>query len=189
MKAVAQQSLSLGALTKLGAVRKAVGKAVETDLTARQVLALGNCLRGISRADIVTGTVPGRPRYLHGVSYYAADLSSAARLLEGAAPPGGPEEGGPRLAVLNGCGRNGYAKRAARQLQAAGLSVVEVANAPAGPYPQTLIIGSHEEGGEGIAGQVAQALRYGRLVVPDRERPDGVLEVIIGDDYQPAPGF
>jgi len=189
VKAVAQQSLSLGALTKLGAVRKAVGKAVETDLTARQVLALGNCLRGISRADIVTGTVPGRPRYLHGVSYYAADLSSAARLLEGAAPPGGPEEGGPRLAVLNGCGRNGYAKRAARQLQAAGLSVVEVANAPAGPYPQTLIIGSHEEGGEGIAGQVAQALRYGRLVVPDRERPDGVLEVIIGDDYQPAPGF
>ena len=189
VKAVAQESMSLGTLTRFGAVRKALGKAVHTDLTVRQVLALANCMRGLGRADIVTCTLPGRPQYLHGVSYYAADLSSGARLLEGAAPPQRPGEAGPRLAVLNGCGRNGYAKRAARQLQAAGLDVAEVANAPAGRYPETLIVGSHGEAGESVAQRAAEALRYGRLVTADRERPDGILEIIIGDDYQPAPGF
>ncbi len=81
VQAVAQKSMSLGTAARFGAVRKAMGKAVETDLSTRQVLALANCLRGMSRSDIVTGSLPGRPQYLHGVSYYVADLSSAQRLL------------------------------------------------------------------------------------------------------------
>lgn len=189
VKAVAQESMSLGMVSKFGAVRKAIGKAVKTELSTRQVLALANSLRGISRSDIVTGSLAGRPQYLDGVSYYVADLSSAQRLLEGAALTEGSGGNGLRLAVLNGCRKNGYAKRAARQLQAAGLTVVEVANAPAAAYPRTLIITSDGEGEEGLARQVAEALRYGRLVVNDRERPDGVLEVIVGDDFRPASGF
>jgi LCP family protein required for cell wall assembly len=83
--ALAQQSLSLGVLGRTGAIRSALGQAVHTDLTFRQALALAYTLRGLARSDVQTVTLPGRPQYMHGVSYYVADLSVVAPFFAGGA--------------------------------------------------------------------------------------------------------
>jgi LCP family protein required for cell wall assembly len=193
VKALAQQSLSLGVLGRAGAVRAALRQAVQTDLSSRQALALAYSMRGLSRSDVKTMTLPGRPQYLHGVSYYAGDMPSAARFFAGTQPPTGELSVGsapqPAIAVLNGCGRNGYARRAARQLRAAGLSVVEVANAPAQSYAATLVLGQETTEVARTACRIIGVLGCGSARRDDHDGTDGVVKVIIGGDYRPAPGY
>jgi len=192
LKALALQAATLGSLRRIGAIGAAFHRSLQTDLTPRQILALAYTMPGLSGSDISASTLPGRPRYLHGVSYYLADLSSLPDLLS---PEGDPQSSAASsdndvtLAVLNGCGRNGYARRAARQLAAAGLRVTQVANAPSSACPQTLVISPDAPDCRSAAQRVAAALRHGKIVVAPDRAPDRSLEIIIGEDFHPSPGF
>ena len=192
LKALARQAATLGSLHRIGAIRAAFRRSLQTDLTPRQILALAYTMPGLSGSDISASTLPGTPRYLHGVSYYLADLSTLSDLLSPESDPQSPPASSDTdvtLAVLNGCGRNGYARRAARQLAAAGLHVTEVANAPSSAYPQTLVISPDGPDCRSAAQRVAAALRHGKIVVASDRTPDRSLEIIIGEDFHPSPGF
>lgn len=193
LKALAGQAATLGALRRSGAIRAALHRSFQTDLTPRQILALAYTMPGISGSDIFASTLPGTPRYIHGISYYLADLSALPGLLSPENDPHSPAAGSytsdVTIAVLNGCGRNGYARRAARQLAAAGLRVTEVANAPSSSYPQTLVISPDGPDCRSAAQRVAAALRYGKIVVSSGRTPERSLEIIIGEDFHPSPGF
>jgi LCP family protein required for cell wall assembly len=115
LKALTRQAATLGSLRRIGAIGAAFHRSLQTDLTPRQILALAYTMPGLSGADISASTLPGTPRYLHGVSYYIADLSTLPYLLSPESDPQNPPASSDTdvtLAVLNGCGRNGYARRA-----------------------------------------------------------------------------
>jgi len=95
----------------------------------------------------------------------------------------------PAVAVLNGCGHDGYARRAASQLRAAGLSVIEVANAPSQSYATTLVVGGEMSESAPVVGRIIAVLGCGKAGDGEHGRPDGVVEVTIGGDFRPAPGF
>ena len=88
----------------------------------------------------------------------------------------------PQVEVLNGCGVSGVAAQAHEYLRRLGFDVVNVENAPAFDYEETIVI--DRGGDEGIARRVARFL--GTENVIRQVRPELMLQVtvIIGRDFR-----
>jgi len=88
----------------------------------------------------------------------------------------------PQVEILNGCGVSGIAAQAHEYLRGLGLDIVNVENAKAYDYRETLVI---DRGGD-----VRSARRVARLLGTDnvirQVRPDLMLQVtvILGSDYR-----
>lgn len=193
LQALLRQARHPKTLLRLPQILRAMRQAVETDLRPWQVLALAYCLRRAAPSDIEVQLLPGRPRFIQGVSYFLPSTANVTNLLEGEYPPleEGLEEDFPGrvfVAVLNGTRRAGYARQAARQLKAAGFTIAEVGNAPSQDYERTLLL-APEGTPRGSLERIRMALGCGRIQPAASPRPDGALVVIIGEDFQPRPGL
>ncbi len=70
LKAVAQKMLSKDSLLKLPSLIPALHEAIETDMTVKQMAALGVMMKGIDvDKDLFTMTLPGTPQTIGGGSY------------------------------------------------------------------------------------------------------------------------
>jgi hypothetical protein len=193
LKEVARQSLGVNSLLRWNQIVPALRQAVQTDLTDGELLSMGYHLRGLRADEFQTIALPGRPDYARGVSYFFPAVANVQPLLEGkqAEPaqllPLNVSRRG--WIALNGSGRNGYARRAARQMHAAGMQVVQIGNMPGGgSYPTSELRVSPETETAPILSQLRQVLGVSCTVRADTRLPAGVFALVLGDDYQPSSG-
>ena len=127
---------------------------IQTDVPVKTALALAGQLKDMKLSDIRFFTMPGDPAYISGVSYFIPDLQKASRDMDpnysedgqtvaaDKTPSGAPNEEehlealAPSvaelkapIAVLNGTGIKGLAKRFTQQLEKAGVEVAFTGNA------------------------------------------------------------
>ncbi len=77
LKALAQEVLKPGTITKLPKLVPAVNKAVDTNLGLKQMLQLASAARNFSNAEIVTQTLPGTFETIDGISYWHVEPEKA----------------------------------------------------------------------------------------------------------------
>lgn len=70
LKELAKQALTPALLLKWGQVGPALQEALQTDLTPGQLLGLATQLRGLKPEELRASTLPGKPQYIKGVSYW-----------------------------------------------------------------------------------------------------------------------
>lgn len=143
-------------------VRETV-KMVQTDMPVTQALQLAAYLRDNGFESMEFGTLPGKPAYISGVSYWLGDLVKASHFFtdpvesQDEAMFSGDHEASveqtekPRdvtdivkalkvpVAVLNGDGSSGVGRKGARELQRLGVDVAYVGNAKHFDYHYSLI--------------------------------------------------
>lgn len=93
----------------------------------------------------------------------------------------------PQVEILNGCGISGIAARTHEYLRGSGFDVVNVENARAFDYGETLVI---DRGGDvRVARRLARLLGTGNVI--RQVRPDLMLQVtvILGSDYRQLEPF
>ena len=73
IKAVIDQTKDIRTLWKFPAVAKAIGEAVNTNLTPSQITKLALLLKGLSSQDISIINFPGSPDYIDSISYIIPD--------------------------------------------------------------------------------------------------------------------
>jgi len=153
---------------------------VETNLSAREILALARLAKDIPEEAVKTATLPGSPANIGGISYYlpAEDEIPAvvAEILRFEAPK-------PTVAVLNGSGVAGSAERLAEVLRGAGYRVTKTGNARRFDYQRSVVLARDPDDVQTLA--IAELLncRPGRLE-PDAKYPaEAGVVVIVGRDY------
>ncbi len=153
---------------------------VETNLSAREILALVRLAKDIPEDSVQTAILPGIPSTIGGVSYYLPDADEipavVAEMLRFETPK-------PTVAVLNGSGISGSAERLAEVLRGAGYRVTQTGNARRFDYERSVVLARDPEDVQTIA--IAELLncRPGRLE-PDSKYPkDARVVVIVGRDY------
>jgi LCP family protein required for cell wall assembly len=194
IKALAKQVLTVKALTKLPTLVNILNDNLETDMSKREMLSLGNYLRTVKDKQIETITVPGEPETVDGQSFVIPDRYTTeliiermeagkslkplkAKIKEGSFTSERPAY----LTVLNGTGKAGLAKQAKQRLIAKGLRVVSTGNAKHFRYRQTEIQFNP------LVSQKAKELQ--RLffitakLVPNKQLKKESLIVILGQDY------
>ncbi len=83
LKAVAQKMLSKDSLLKLPSLIPALNEAIETDMTVKQMVALGVMFKGIDvDKDLFTMTLPGTPQTIGGGSYWIVDPEETAAFVQ-----------------------------------------------------------------------------------------------------------
>lgn len=192
---LAQRALSTEGLGFASLVGDA-GNYVSTDLSASDLMALGDAVRPLSAMTVYRCVVPG---YEAGVSpvlfeCYAEEWADMlARFKAGEDPtvldsePDGVVASEISVEVRNGAGTTGAATRMGDMLAAAGYQVEGVGNVDdATVYPETLVI-YRDDAYEGAAKAVVRAVRGGRVVNGgDFYTFDTDVLVIIGKDWMPA---
>ncbi len=77
LKALAGEVMQPSTLLKLPRLVPEINKSIETNLGARQMLALARAARDFEQAEIVTQTLPGRFLNLNGISYWYVEPAQA----------------------------------------------------------------------------------------------------------------
>lgn len=108
-------------------------------------------------------------------------LAAASAALRAVRVAGGHAGHAPQVQVVNGSGIPELAQRAADALRAKGLDVVEVGNADAQNYEETVVL--VRRGNAGIARQVASVLGHGQVM--EQRDPSLLVDVtvVLGRDY------
>ncbi|MDR3591709.1 MAG: LCP family protein [Negativicutes bacterium] len=73
-KALLAQVASPGVITRLPAILSEVNAAVKTDLPLNQMLSLGKIINDAYKRGLDTQTVPGKPVFIEGISYWLPDI-------------------------------------------------------------------------------------------------------------------
>ncbi len=110
-----------------------------------------------------------------------APTDSFTELEETDSERGSPDQR-PQVEVLNGCGVSGVAATTHEYLRQFGFDVVNVENAPAFDYAETIVI--DRGGDEQVARRLARVIGTGNVI--RQVRPDLMLQVtvILGADYE-----
>lgn len=189
-------------------VRESI-KMVQTDMPVTQALQLASYMRDNGFESMKFGTLPGKPAYISGVSYWLGDLVKASHFLtdpvEGQAGEQSGDQGAdveqaeaPRdvtdivkalkapVAVLNGDGAPGVGRKGARELQRLGVDVAYVGNAKHFDYHYSLVY--YPQGG--ASGNLEREGRLladltgvgGKLFRPSEE--SAYVTIVLGHDFE-----
>ncbi|MDI3281287.1 MAG: LCP family protein [Bacillota bacterium] len=162
LRAVVDQLLQPGVIFRLPRLLAELSRSVRTDLTPGEMLRYALALRELKEMSVEAEVVPGSGQVIDGVSYWVPDRPALAQVVarlfgRGSEPaaPGGltaaapsaaagaepvREAEGPKVEVLNGCGVQGLAARAAQALSREGFQVVRTGNAQRSDYGRSQII-------------------------------------------------
>lgn len=162
LRAVVEQILQPGVIFRLPRLLAELSRSVKTDLTPGEMLRYALALRDLKEMTVESEVVPGSGQVVHGVSYWVPDrvaleqviarlfgqgtqsgISGSFTAAPGSAALGAESERqaeGPRVEILNGCGVQGLAARAAQVLSGEGFQVVRTGNAPRSDYERSQII-------------------------------------------------
>jgi LCP family protein required for cell wall assembly len=174
LRAVMRQLMMPNNVTRLPRLAQAFVETVNTDLTARDLLAFRKLLEQNGPEGIRAVTLPGEPKTIRGQSMIELDPArvreTVDRVLRGQ---------GLSVQVLNGTAVNGLGARVASVLEEAGCEITEVGNA-AEQSEATLIV--DHRGRPRRAERVQDWLGKGVISVqPDGDNPADVT-VIVGRD-------
>ncbi len=91
LKALADEALQPSNIWKAPQLAGDMRSAVETNLSTAQMIDLGKAMKSLDSSQMECYTLPGRPQYMNGISYYLPDTGKIEPLLnalfEGTAVP------------------------------------------------------------------------------------------------------
>lgn len=180
LKALAKKALEAGNLPKLPQTMDAVLKNIRTDMSPKDLLYLAKFASKLDLAAVEMATLPGTPEDIHGISYWIADMSKTAEVVEELFFPQ-DVAGLPTVQVLNGSGVVGAAASAAEMLKNEGYEVKSVGNAPKYNYDSSEVI-NHNGSDEG-AGQIASLLNSQIIKREQDKTAPADVTVIVGKDF------
>lgn len=188
---LASQTTRFENLLKIPTMVRQFAEYTTTDLTAGDLIDLGQALRGMDEEAIFTTTLPGEWRSPHVI----VDDAEKARLVQ-AMMAGEPFEpvvteetlipSDVSVAVRNGAGLDGVATAAADVLESAGFDIAEIGNANQFVYDTTLVIYG-DEASEAAAALVLENLPTGELVASRGMYSFSTdVLVVVGKDWETA---
>ena len=177
LKALTQKALAPMNLPKLPRLMNAMIQNVDTDMTARDLLALAKLAEGMDLSTVNMAMLPGTPETIGGISYWIADPEQSAKVVSDVFFPPPPM---PKVAVLNGSGIPGAAQKAAETLKQQGYEITSIENADSFKYKATEVI-CHVDSQESSY-KIAVILNG---IVKQEKDPNAKADVtvIIGSDY------
>ena len=177
LKALTQKALAPMNLPKLPRLMNTMIQNVDTDMTARDLLALAKLAEGMDLSTVNMAMLPGTPETIGRISYWIADPEQSAKVVSDVFFPPPPM---PKVAVLNGSGIPGAAQKAAETLKQQGYEITSIENADSFDYKATEVI-CHADSQESSY-RIAAILNG---VVKQEKDPNAKAEVtvIVGRDY------
>ena len=182
MRAILAQKLKLTNLPVLLKTGSYVLKKLDTNLSWREVVDLLRIAKQMKTADLMTATLPISDAMIGGI-YYAILREGAYRELMAKvrAHLAGRAETKLAVEVLNGCGVQGLARRAARRLETKGWEIAGTGNADSYDYEQTEI--QYPPGGRSEAEAVAEDLGLQEAEIKEVDTGLDKIRVLLGQDY------
>lgn len=177
LRALTEKMLSPTKLPKLPWVINAMIENVDTDMTARDLLALAELAKGMDLSTVKMAMLPGVPETQHGASYWIADSEQTAKVVSDLFYPKPPM---PKVAVLNGSGIPGAAQKVAEILKQQGYEVTVIENAESFDHASTEVI-SHMDSQE--SPYKIAALVNGIVKLEKDPEAKADVTVIIGKDF------
>jgi LCP family protein required for cell wall assembly len=144
--AARNKALQINALTKLPQLIAQLKDSVVTDMTPQEILALAPIAAQVRPDNVKTRAIDQTMTYEirlgNGADVLWPDRQKIGAVINEVFPPtivDPLKQEAARIIVLNGTPSDGFAARAAQQLKANGLNVVQVANADRLDHTQTMI--------------------------------------------------
>ncbi len=195
LNALAQKLMKSGNILKNPSIIKDIFDALDTNLGLKEALPIVNMLNGIKREDIKFLMLPGKPKYIKGISYWIADMEKTKEIINEYFLPKEGEKSKPnniknkekkldwknvRIEILNGNGAPGMAAKVSKKLREQGITnIVKIGNAESFTYKKTEIL--YRKGFEDYAKKIGEI--FGTTLIKNRERDDIDITIIVGADY------
>lgn len=192
LRAVAKKMFALTSLPKLPQVIDQGMKFVETDLSPRELLAVGSLFSEVPASQIATATLPGTPKYIGRVSYYVPDDYEKTAVLKKLFYTTRPILRA-SVEVLNGNGIPGVATCAARSLKEAGFEVSRTGNAANYQFEKTEVHAGPDHQQEARRAASILGVSATAVIAPapddggDKKAPKTApgVTIVLGKDYRP----
>ncbi|MCG0275548.1 MAG: LCP family protein [Thermosediminibacteraceae bacterium] len=178
VQAALKSLLKPSTLLRLPQIVKAVQETVRTDMETGDIMKLANLVRQIDQDSVKMYILPGEGRYISGISYFIPYESEMEKTVKEVFFG---ENANIKVAVLNGSGYAGIAKKVAEKLEEMGFTVVRVANADSFDYDTTTIIYPSEKRED--AEKIAKVFANARMK-EEKMEGEGLTTIIVGKDVQ-----
>ncbi len=196
LNALAQKLMKNGNIFRNPSIIKDIFDALDTDLDIKDSISIANMLTGIKREDIVFLMLPGKPKYINGISYWLPDTDKIKEIIDEYFIPN-KGKGSPkitntqgtetkltwdkvRIEILNGNGAPGMAAKVSKSLREKGITnIAKIGNANSFTYDKTKIL--YRKGFKLYAQEIGKILGVGIYKEEEREGVD--ITIIVGADY------
>ncbi|MGB6606726.1 MAG: LCP family protein, partial [Atribacterota bacterium] len=135
--AVIKKMINFDSMIKIPQISEGMKDYIETNIEARDTVALANLFRGVNQEKIRIETVQGEPVYIEGISYLEPNVEEVQQRVKSLIYG---KNTGMKVEVLNGNAMTGIAHKIANDLELQGFEIVNLGNADNFNYEKTKII-------------------------------------------------
>ncbi|MBU4602361.1 LCP family protein [bacterium] len=175
--AVIKKMISFDSIIKIPQISEGMKEYIETNIEARDTVALANLFRGANQEKFRVETVQSKPVYIKGISYLEPNVEEVQQRVKSLIYS---KNSGMKVEVLNGNSMMGIAHKIAQDLELQGFEIVNVGNADNFNYQQTKIIVYSKE--TDLDNQFKELFKDFEIVKEYRTQTDLDLVIILGKD-------
>jgi len=135
--AVIKKIINFDSMIKIPQISEGMKDYIETNIEARDTVALANLFRGVNQEKFRIETVQGEPVYIEGISYLEPNVEEVQQRVKSLIYG---KNSGMKVEVLNGNAMTGIAHKIANDLELQGFEIVNLGNADNFNYEKTKII-------------------------------------------------
>jgi len=135
--AVIKKMINFDSMIKIPQISEGMKDYIETNIEARDTVALANLFRGVNQEKFRIETVQGEPVYIEGISYLEPNVEEVQQRVKSLIYG---KNSGMKVEVLNGNAMTGIAHKIANDLELQGFEIVNLGNADNFNYEKTKII-------------------------------------------------
>ncbi|MBA7529185.1 Polyisoprenyl-teichoic acid--peptidoglycan teichoic acid transferase TagU [subsurface metagenome] len=135
--AVIKKMINFDSMIKIPQISEEMKNYIETNIEARDTVALANLFRGVNQEKFRIETVQGEPVYIEGISYLEPNVEEVQQRVKSLIYG---KNSGMKVEVLNGNAMTGIAHKIANDLELQGFEIVNLGNADNFNYEKTKII-------------------------------------------------
>jgi len=135
--AVIKKMINFDSMIKIPQISEGMKDYIETNIEARDTVALANLFRGVNQEKFRIETVQGEPVYIEGISYLESNVEEVQQRVKSLIYG---KNSGMKVEVLNGNAMTGIAHKIANDLELQGFEIVNLGNADNFNYEKTKII-------------------------------------------------
>lgn len=155
LKAVLKKLYSPALMENMPGITKKILGMVQTNISPTQAIQLTSYLKDIPSERISFFTLPGKPTFINGISYWTADLAKASMMLTSSRDIAEKDKNSniepstsskdaltvnEPVAVLNGDGSSGLSRKVSSALEKKGIEVTYIGNAKHFDYHYSNIV-------------------------------------------------
>ena len=174
---VIKKMISFDSIIKIPQISEGMKGYIETNIEARDTVALANLFRGVNQEKFRIETVQGNPVYIKGISYLEPNVEEVQQKVKSLIYG---KNSGIKVEVLNGNSMMSIAHKMAQDLELQGFEIVNVGNADNFNYQKTKIIVYSKE--VNLDNQFKELFKDFEIVKEYQNKTNLDLVIILGKD-------